>query len=145
MQMYAIWWLLAGLAVAAELLTGTFYLLMFALGLGAAALSAHGGLSEVLQITIAAVIGVGAVLIWHWIRLKRSLTTGTRDQNVHLDIGSEVDVTEWLRSDSNQAMTRVFYRGSQWDAKSYEHETPTLGLHRIIALEGNTLVLRKVL
>ena len=28
-----IWWMLAGAAVALELLTGTFYLLMFALGL----------------------------------------------------------------------------------------------------------------
>ena len=34
------WWVAAGVAVAAELATGTFYLLMFALGLAAAALAA---------------------------------------------------------------------------------------------------------
>ena len=34
----SIWWLLTGVAVAAELMTGTFYLLMFALGLAAAAI-----------------------------------------------------------------------------------------------------------
>ena len=36
-----LWWLLAGAAVAVELLTGTFYLLMFAIGLAAAAIAAH--------------------------------------------------------------------------------------------------------
>ena len=35
MAMSTIWWLLAGGAVALELFTGTFYLLMVALGLGA--------------------------------------------------------------------------------------------------------------
>ena len=33
-----VWWLLAGVAVAAELVTGTFYLLMIALGLASGAL-----------------------------------------------------------------------------------------------------------
>ncbi|MBC7547724.1 MAG: NfeD family protein, partial [Polaromonas sp.] len=39
-----IWWLLAGGVVIAELLTGTFYLLMMAIGLVAGALAAHAGL-----------------------------------------------------------------------------------------------------
>ena len=38
-----VWWLLAGAAVAVELMTGTFYLLMLAIGLAAAALAAHAG------------------------------------------------------------------------------------------------------
>ena len=37
------WWLLAGVLVAVELLTGTFYLLALALGAAAAALAAHAG------------------------------------------------------------------------------------------------------
>ena len=40
-----LWWLLAGAAVGLELVTGTFYLLMIALGLGAAAMAAHLGLA----------------------------------------------------------------------------------------------------
>ena len=35
------WWVLAGVLVAAELATGTFYLLMIALGAAAAAIGAH--------------------------------------------------------------------------------------------------------
>jgi membrane protein implicated in regulation of membrane protease activity len=39
------WWVAAGIAVAAELGTGTFYLLMMAFGLAAAAVAAHLGLA----------------------------------------------------------------------------------------------------
>jgi membrane protein implicated in regulation of membrane protease activity len=35
----SIWWLMTGAAVAIELVTGTFYLLMFAVGLAAAAVA----------------------------------------------------------------------------------------------------------
>ena len=38
-----LWWLLAGAAVAVELLTGTFYLLMLGIGVAAGALAAHAG------------------------------------------------------------------------------------------------------
>ena len=43
MEQSTIWWLAAGIVVAAELLTGSFYLLMLALGLAAAAIAAHLG------------------------------------------------------------------------------------------------------
>ena len=39
----SLWWVAAGIAVAVELATGTFYLLMIALGLAAAAIAAHLG------------------------------------------------------------------------------------------------------
>jgi len=38
-----IWWLVAGALVALELTTGTFYLLMLALGAAAGAVVAHAG------------------------------------------------------------------------------------------------------
>ena len=44
-SMATFWWVLAGAAVAVELATGTFYLLMIALGLAAGAIAAHLGLS----------------------------------------------------------------------------------------------------
>lgn len=55
------WWIVAGALVAAELATGTFYLLMLALGAAAAALGAHAGLSGSLQIVTAALV---AALPW---------------------------------------------------------------------------------
>ena len=53
-----VWWLMAGAAVAVELLTGTFYLLMLALGLAAAALAAHAGMPVPVQLVVAAVVEV---------------------------------------------------------------------------------------
>ena len=53
----SIWWLVTGALVAAELLSGTFYLLMLAIGAAAAALSAHLGLGLNGQIVTAALVG----------------------------------------------------------------------------------------
>lgn len=52
-----LWWLMAGVAVVAELLTGTFYLLMLAVGLAAGALAAHAGLGNTAQILVSALVG----------------------------------------------------------------------------------------
>ena len=41
MEESTIWWLLAGITVAVELMTGTFYLLMLAIGLFASWLGTH--------------------------------------------------------------------------------------------------------
>ncbi|RYF40251.1 MAG: NfeD family protein, partial [Comamonadaceae bacterium] len=70
-----IWWILAGITVALELATGTFYLLMLALGLVAGALSAHLGLGITGQILTAAIIGSGAVALWSVIRSRRPADT----------------------------------------------------------------------
>ena len=46
MAQSTIWWVLAGGFVAVELLSGTFYLLMLALGMAAAALAAQAPKSQ---------------------------------------------------------------------------------------------------
>ena len=58
------WWVAAGIAVAAELGTGTFYLLMIALGLSAAAVAAQVGVSATAQLTIAALVGGAMFAAW---------------------------------------------------------------------------------
>ena len=55
-----LWWIGTGLAVAVELATGTFYLLMIAIGLAAAAIAAHLGFGITTQLAVSAVIGGGA-------------------------------------------------------------------------------------
>src|SRR4051794_34211163 len=66
-----LWWLLAGAAVAVELLTGTFYLLMLAIGLVAGALAAYSGADQTIQLVVAALVGGGAVIAWHLKRGRR--------------------------------------------------------------------------
>jgi membrane protein implicated in regulation of membrane protease activity len=148
MEITTIWWLLAGAAVGLELLTGTFYLLMFALGLAAGAIAAHLGLSQPLQIVIAAAVGGGAVLYWHSRQSKLKALEGAStasNHNVHLDIGSSVEVVAW----SPSGTARVVHRGTEWAARhagKHLHSGGHFesGLHRITAVEGNTLVLAKI-
>jgi membrane protein implicated in regulation of membrane protease activity len=139
------WWLLTGLAVAAELLTGTFYLLMLALGLAAGAVCAHLGLAQATQVVVAAFIGATAVLGWHRTHPAPSKQKTEHNPDLHLDIGSTVDVIKWT---SPQA-TLVMHRGAEWSARPVQHglsedTLPSTGLHRIVAVNGNTLVLSKI-
>ena len=58
-----LWWLLAGTTIGIELMIGTFYLLMVATGLAAAAIAAHSGLPMPAQLVTAALVSGGAVVV----------------------------------------------------------------------------------
>lgn len=132
------WWVLAGVAIAAELTTGTFYLLMIALGLAAGAVSAHLGLSTSLQIAMAAVVGGGATALWHWRRMKLPTSApAAENRDVNLDIGERVQVDAW----NPDRTTRVSYRGTMWTARLQPDSPAQPGTHLVKAVEGNWLVL----
>ena len=136
-----LWWIAAGVAVAAELATGTFYLLMIALGLFAGAIAAHLGLAQPLQVFIAAIIGGGATAVWHWRRSRQPKAAPVRtNHDVNLDVGERVIVRAWVEDGT----ARVQYRGSAWTARLAPGARPTSGEHRIVAVEGNWLVLEPV-
>lgn len=131
-----LWWLIAGVLVAVELATGTFYLLMLALGGVAGALAAHGGLGFTAQIVAAAVVGAGATAAWHWRRASapRSLPAD-RNPDVNLDIGQGLQVPAW----NADGTARVQYRGAAWSVRYAGTGTPMPGPHTIVAVEGNLL------
>lgn len=132
------WWVLAGLLVAAELLTGTFYLLMVALGLAGAAVAAHMGFAFTLQLLAAALVGGGATALWHWHRAKQPHSAPAHlNRDVNLDIGGRVKVTAW----EADGTARVNYRGSMWSARLAPGSDNTAGDYTVSAVEGNHLVL----
>jgi membrane protein implicated in regulation of membrane protease activity len=133
------WWVAAGLAVAAELGTGTFYLLMIALGLAAAAVAAHVGLNGSGQIAVAAIVGGGATVLWHWRRSSRAPADlpAAQNRDVNLDIGERVHVARWAADRT----ARVQYRGSGWTARLAPDAQPQPGEHVVTAVEGNWLIL----
>ena len=137
-----IWWLLAGAAVAVELVTGTFYLLMLAAGMVAAALAAHAGVPLVAQLIVAAVVGGGAVLAWRWKLGKRPKTAhANANRDVQMDIGQTVQVLRW---DAGRTAV-VNYRGAQWSVMLAGNEpVPEPGLFQIKELNGNQLVVKKL-
>ena len=133
-----LWWSAAGVAVAVELVTGTFYLLMMATGLAAAAVAAHLGLSSSAQIVAAAVVGGGATALWHWKRASQPRSAPVREnRDANLDIGERVFVAEWAADRS----ARVQYRGSAWTARLRAGAAANGGEHLITAVEGNWLEL----
>ena len=140
-----IWWLLAGLTVGVELMTGTFYLLMLAIGLVAAALAAHMGLPLTGQLVTAALVGGGAVVFWH---LRRSAqprqAPAQANADVIMDIGEAVQVDAW----NLDGTASVKYRGANWTAIHHagnpaDSQQPAVGQHRIKEMQGNRLVLEK--
>jgi membrane protein implicated in regulation of membrane protease activity len=131
------WWLAAGALVAAELASGTFYLLMLALGCVAGALAAHAGLGGTAQIVAAALLGGGATLAWHLKRSRQPLAVpAERNHDVNLDIGQIVHVQAWAEDGS----ARVQYRGAAWSVRFAHPGIPQPGEHVIEALNGNELL-----
>ncbi|HEY4084205.1 MAG TPA: NfeD family protein [Burkholderiaceae bacterium] len=133
------WWIICGILVAVELATGTFYLLMLALGAAAAAVMAMLGFEPTAQVLVAAVVGGGAVALWH---MKRIKTGGTKtpagsNPDANLDIGQEVQVKHWQADGS----ATVRYRGAEWSARFAGQGTPEAGKFTIRAIEGSCLQL----
>lgn len=136
-----LWWLLAGGAVVAELLTGTFYLLMLALGFAAAALAAYTGAGVVAQTLVASAVGGGAVAVWSRIRRHRPQHLPAQaNPDVNLDIGETLHVEAWNADGTAQ----VHYRGAQWTVLHRPGLVPTPGLHRVAELIGNRLLVEKL-
>ena len=140
MEESTIWWLMAGVTVAVELMTGTFYLLMLAIGTVAAALASLAGIALTGQFVSAAVVGGSAVVLWRLVQQRQPMPAPDQDQAVHLDIGQTVQVEVW---DTN-GNTQVRHRGALWAGVCAPGEPPEAGTHRIEAMTGNQLVLRRI-
>ena len=136
-----IWWLIAGAFVALELVTGTFYLLMLAVGMAAAALAAQAGAGIVLQLLVAALVGGGAVVVWHQIKKRKPSDPSARaDRSVNLDVGEIVQIEAW----NPDGTANVRYRGSNWTAIHRFGVIPSAGAHRVSELVGSRLLVDKV-
>lgn len=135
------WWIATGVLVATELYTGTFYLLMLAIGTACAALSAHAGLTGVGQMLTAALVGGLAVTLWHRRQLARRslepLAPAGHNPDVLLDIGQQVQVDAWQPG----GHATVRYRGASWQARYTGSASPQAGIFTIRGVDGSTLLL----
>jgi membrane protein implicated in regulation of membrane protease activity len=137
-----LWWLLAAVLVALELATGTFYLLMLAIGAAVGAIATHLGATPAVQIAAGAIVAAAAVAIWHRVhsRFSPKPKEAAENRDVNLDVGEHVSVKSW----NDDKTGRTFYRGSEWLVRYDGADAPQPGEHRIVALEGNRLVVRKL-
>ena len=136
-----VWWLATGLVVLLELFTGTFYLLMLAVGLAAGALAAHAQLGLSGQLVVAALVGATTVSLAYLRRRRRPGAPSARaDRSVNLDIGETIHIEAW----NSDGTAQVRYRGAQWTALARPGSRPTPGAHRVAELVGNRLLVDKI-
>ena len=134
MSAYVTWFVIGFALLVAELVTGTFYLLVLALAAGVAGLAALAGGTLPLQLVIAAAIGLGGSL---WLRRARAgRTTAVADAIQNLDLGQSVHVEHWTAGRT----TRAIYRGAQWDIELAAGEEPLPGDFVIREIHGSRLV-----
>jgi len=127
------WWIAAAALVAAELLTGTFYLLVIGLALVCAGGAALAGADVPVQWLTAGALGVvGTVMLQRW---KRRVAAATPMQP-DLDIGQRVRVQTW----GSGGTARVAYRGSTWDAELSAGAAQAETMY-IVATRGSVLIL----
>ncbi|MFZ4481212.1 MAG: NfeD family protein [Rhodoferax sp.] len=140
MTQSSIWWVLAGVLIAAELMTGTFYLLMLSIGMAAAAVASHLGAPIALQLVAAAAFGGGSVVGWRSYRKRQpSSAPASANRDVNLDIGETVQVDAW----NPDGTACVRHRGANWSVSLAEGSTASAGTHRIVEIIGNRLIVRK--
>lgn len=138
MNAYWIWWALAVALMAAELATGTFYLLVIALGMAAGGVAAFLGAGLTSQLLVAAIVAIGG---WAALRRRRVEHGDPRagGQPDALDVGQEVEVAQWLAG----GQARVRHRGADWPASLAPGgpADPAPGRYVIRAVDGTRLVL----
>ena len=135
-----LWWMLAGAAIALELFTGTFYLLMLAVGMAAAALAAHAGLHLTGQFLTAALVGSACVLGWYLVKRRRPSDPSVRSmRSVNLDVGEVLQIDHW----HTDGTASVQYRGAQWTAIQRPGSASEPGAYRVAELVGNRLMVEK--
>lgn len=132
MAAYWVWWVLAGVLAAAELLTGTFYLLAAGVAFAIGGLAAWLGASHAVQLFVAA--GAAIVGIFGAHRWRKARAPNAAD--MPYDVGQAVQVRGW----QTDGTARVSHRGTLWSAVPEKPDTPRAETMYIVAIRGSTLV-----
>lgn len=140
MEAWKVWGVLVGLLVAAELATGTVYLLMLAVGGVVGAIAAWYGASITVQVVGGALAGAAGTVAWSAIRRRMPKEPETQaNPSVQMDVGQAIHVFEW----GGGRVSRCSYRGAQWDIEYQGADEPSAGTFVIAAVQANKLIVRR--
>lgn len=135
MTSWMLWLALAGALIILELFSGTFYLLMIALGMLAGAAAAFAGTGEAVQLLSAAVVGAAATALLRRRRPRRM--EAANDPNINIDIGQSLHVPHWH---ADNVSARVMYRGALWDVDLAPGAVARSGQFVIREIRGSRLI-----
>ena len=133
METYLVWLAAGFVLVIAELVTGTFFLLVLGIAAFAGSATAWFGLGFWLEAMCAAAVGIAGVF---WVQRHRKAMP--QPDMASLDVGQAVTLDAWVNRE--QGAARVKYRNTLWDAeveggREFDHGQ-VLFIH---AVDGNTL------
>lgn len=138
---WMLWFVVGGTLVVLEMFSGTFYLLMVAIGFFAGGLVALTGASTSVQLTVAAIVGVIAT---YGLRRSKWGKAGeidvARNPDVNLDIGQALIVDVWGGEQDGIRTARVMYRGAQWDVELEAGAPAVPGTYIIHEVRGSRLI-----
>lgn len=141
MAEWMIWFGLAGVLLIFEMFTGTFYLLMIGIGFAAGGMTGLAGVNASVQLVVAAIVGMIAVLGLHCTKWGKSARRDVaRDPNVNLDIGQTLMIEAWSGSAGEIGRARAMYRGAQWDVELEKGSEARPGLFVIREVRGSRLI-----
>lgn len=129
---YWTWWILAAVLIGAEIVTGTFYLLVVGIAFAVGGFLAVFGMALPLQLAVAGIVAVVGTMIAHRWRARR-----VPPPEPSLDLGQSVRVLDW-KSDGS---ARVNYRGTQWNAELAESGVTRAETMYIVGTRGSTLLI----
>ncbi len=137
MQGYIGWFLLAFALLGLEMLSGTFYMVVFSIAAATAGIAAYFHFSITVQLIAATLVGIVGIRVLRTWKNANSLADPTATRNP--DIGQSVQVESWREDGS----LRVQHRGSQWDAELDSPDTPRDVPLYIKDLRGSVLILSR--
>ncbi len=132
------WWVGVGILVTAEVLTGTFYLLMIALGWIVGGILHLLGASLHWQLAAATLTAAAATIMLrrsHYGRKQKRNISAQAD--INLDIGAILTVTHW-----RDGRARARYRGAEWDVELIDGEPVDAQFYQVHAMRGSCLLVR---
>ena len=138
METYLVWLAAGFVLVIAELVTGTFFLLVLGVAAFAGSATAWFGLGFWVETWCAAAVAIAGVF---WVRQHRK--SMQRPDMASLDVGQAVTLDAWINRE--QGAARVQYRNTLWDAEvEGEREFDHGQVLFIRAGDGNMLKVSKV-
>ena len=137
METYLVWLAAGFVLVIAELVTGTFFLLVLGIAAFAGSATAWFGLGFWVEASCAAVVAIAGVF---WVRQQRKSLQ--QPDMASLDVGQAVTLDAWINRE--QGAARVKYRNTLWDAEvEGERDFDRGHVLYIRAVDGSTLKVAK--
>lgn len=136
---FVVWLLLTGILVVAELVTGTFYLLVLGACTALAVLAAAVGVPVIGQLFVFSI--TAALCVFGKVPRKLQAWLAKAPEVLASDIGATVTVTEITAP----TQFRVSYRGTQWPARLLSAaDLVSVGQSlRVVRVEGIELICKR--